>query len=52
MDLVVNLTLYYLIAIHVWPEKRWRPIHILWAVPAFYLGLNILALLITPLLAP
>lgn len=52
MEWAVNLIIYYLIAIHLWPERRWRPVHILWAVPAFHLSLVASAFLITPILAP
>lgn len=52
MDWIINLVIYYAVAVYLWPEKRWRPVHIIWAVPTFYLGLVALAFIVVPILRP
>lgn len=52
MEWVVNLVIYYAMAVYLWPAKRFRPVHIIWVVPLFYLGLVTLAFIIVPILRP
>ncbi len=52
MEWVVNLVIYYVIAIYLWPVRRYNPIHIIWVVPLFCLLLIALPFIVVPILRP
>jgi hypothetical protein len=52
VEWVVNLIIYYAVAICIWPAKRYNPVHIIWVVPLFCLFLITLAFIVVPILRP